>query len=119
MMHNWLLEYDGRDSWEQWLNDIEDDADNNDPEMEILRASTARLANRQRRRGAETFTRGEMRRARPDAYYETPRHDNDTADDLEGAAPTQSEVLAFTRRRQDLIDHYVAASSKREILMGI
>lgn len=109
LIHNWLLEFDGRDDWEEWLENLDDD-DNDDG----LNTNGEMAASRARYVGFEGgFTRGEQ----PGAYYEIPHRDGDDVD--EDMAPTQTEVMAFTRRRQDLIEHFIAAASNRALVLGV
>ncbi len=120
VLHNLLLEYDGRDDWQEWLPETDDEIDNTtDDEPDASEESGVRAAANSRYPGVDgIYTRGELRRAHPNAYNEIPMRDG--ADPIDGGgAATPSEVMAFKQRREDLIAHYVALATKCVLTVGM
>ena len=102
LLHNWLLEYDGRDDWEDVLD--EDDCDVEYGSLESMVDQEARTSTSGT--GAGSWTRGQARRANPRAYMELPRHDDDESGGEAEAPPSATEQQEFRDRRAALIDHY-------------
>uniref|UniRef100_A0A7S1YC49 Uncharacterized protein n=1 Tax=Grammatophora oceanica TaxID=210454 RepID=A0A7S1YC49_9STRA len=102
LLHNWLLEYDGRDDWEDVLD--EDDCDVEYGSLESMVDEEARASTSGA--GAGSWTRGQARRANPRAYMELPRHDDDESGGEAEAPPSATEQQEFRERRTALLDHY-------------
>ena len=117
MLHNWLLDYDGRDAWEEWLEDldaIDSDGCHQDGN------NHAQLSPYKSVGGA--FTRSTLRRSEPGAYNEIPHRDGEagaTDNDVENDAPSPTEALAFHKRRKELISHFLVCSASRSLMLGV
>lgn len=109
LLHNWLLEYDGRDDWEKLLLEEEVEVESEIfEEMGIYQASQSRHATNTE----GCYTRTQFRSANQQAYDEVTNQDSDYT-------PMVSDVEAFKTRRKMLIEHYVIGIQRKMFNFGL
>ena len=107
ILHNILLEHDGRDDWEEELDDDSED-DNDDSDNDDSEGDNDDIPTYVETAGHTSFARGDRR-----SYQEREvANANETFVD-------DTARDAFMARREHIIEHYVALSSRRGIDLSL